>query len=150
MNRLLLLSALLLSSAWAQKSTGEIKGTVFDPSNNIVPQAALTARDTATGLTFSAKSGNDGAYLIPNLLAGSYDLSITAPGFQTSNYQGVIVETGRTANLPITLRIGTVTESVEVSGSAAMLETTSNQVAATIRNDYIKELPVSGRDTLSF
>src|SRR5215831_12546370 len=136
--------------AWSQKSTGEIKGTVFDPSNHAVPGVSLTARDAATGLSFSTVSGADGAYLITNLLAGTYDVSATAQGFQTTSVSAVIVETGRTANLTINLKIGTVTETVEVSGASAVLETTSNQVAATIRNDYIKELPYSGRDSLAF
>ena len=136
--------------AWSQKSTGEIKGTVFDPSNHAVPGVSLTARDAATGLSFSTVSGADGAYLITNLLAGTYDITATAQGFQTTSVSAVIVETGRTANLTINLKIGTVTETVEVSGASAVLETTSNQVAATIRNDYIKELPYSGRDSLAF
>jgi hypothetical protein len=141
---------MLIPAAWSQKSSGEIKGTIFDPSNTVVPKAAILAKDTSTGLAHSASSGADGAYLVPNLLAGTYDLTVTAPGFQTTAISGVIVETGRTSNLSVNLRMGTVNETVEVSGSAAMLETTSNQVSSTIRNDYVKELPLAGRDTLTF
>jgi hypothetical protein len=137
-------------AAFAQKSTGEIKGTVLDPGNAAVPKAAISARDLSTGITRTTNSGSDGAYLIPNLLGGTYDVTVTAPGFQTTVATGVIVEAGRTIDLVLNLKVGQITETVEVSGSAAMLETTSNQVAATIRNDYVKELPLSGRDTLSF
>ncbi|MBZ5499218.1 MAG: carboxypeptidase-like regulatory domain-containing protein [Acidobacteriia bacterium] len=150
--RLLILLLLLLfaGAAFAQKSTGEIKGTVFDPSNAVVPKATVTAKDLATGLTYTTTSGSDGIYLIPNLLSGKYDVSTTAPGFQTSVYSGIIVETGRITDLPVKLTIGAITQTVEVTGQAAMLEVTSNQVAATISNDYIKDLPLSGRDTLQF
>jgi hypothetical protein len=141
---------LFAGAAFAQKSTGEIKGTVFDPSNAVVPNAAVTAKDLATGLTYTATSGADGAYLVPNLLPGNYDVSVTAPGFRTSLLSRVVVETGRTTDLPVRLTIGTISQTVEVTGTVAMLELTSNQVASTIRNDYIKDLPLSGRDTLSF
>ena len=92
----LLLFLLFAGAAFGQKSTGEIKGTVLDPSGAVVQKAAVTAKDTATGLTYSAISGADGSYLIPNLLPGSYGVSVTAPGFQTSVFAEVVVATGRT------------------------------------------------------
>jgi hypothetical protein len=147
---LLLLFLLFAGTAFAQRSTGQIKGTVFDPSNAIVPMATITAKDLATGLAFTATSGTDGSYLIPNLLPGKYDVSVAAPGFQTSVFSGVVVETGRAKDLAVKLTIGAITQTVEVTGTLAMLEVTSNQVAATIRNEYIQDLPLSGRDTLSF
>ena len=146
----LLLCLLFAGAAFGQKSTGEIKGTVLDPSGAVVQKAAVTAKDTATGLTYSATSGADGSYLIPNLLPGSYGVSVTAPGFQTSVFTEVVVATGRTTDLPVKLTIGAITQTVEVTGTVAMLEVSSNQVAATIRNDYIQDLPLSGRDTLQF
>jgi hypothetical protein len=147
---IMLLFLLTAAAAAAQKSTGEIKGTVLDPSNAVVQKAVVTAKDLATGLTYTAASGTDGSYLIPNLLPGNYDVSVTAGGFQTSVFTGVVVTTGRTTDLPVKLTIGTVTQTVEVTGTVAMLEVTSNQVAATIRNDFIQDLPLSGRDTLTF
>lgn len=74
----------------------------------------------------------------------------SAPGFQTLLYPRVAVETGRATDLPMKLTIGAITQTIEVTGQAAMLEVTSNQVAATISNDYIEDLPLSGRDTLLF
>ena len=147
---LLLLFLLSAGAAFAQKSTGEIKGTILDPSNASVPKATVTAKDLATGLTYTATAGEDGSYLIPNLLSGNYDVTVTAQGFQTSIISKVVVETGRTRDLPVKLTIGAINQTVEVTGQAVMLEVTSNQVAATISNDYIKELPLSGRDTLQF
>ena len=70
MNHLLPLF-LLAAYAFAQKSTGEIRGTVQDPGNAVVPRADVTAKDSSTGLAFASVTGAEGAYLIPNLLPGS-------------------------------------------------------------------------------
>ena len=144
--RALLSFVLMVSAAWAQQSTGEITGTVMDPANAVVPRAVVTAKDTATGHSFETISREDGAYLVPNLLPGKYSVTVTAPGFETLVIDGIVVETGRAAQVPAKLVVGNVTQSVEVSGTAVALDTTSNQVADTVRNDYIKDLPLAGRD----
>ena len=140
----------LSAAAFAQKATGEIKGVVEDPANAFVPKASITALDKSTGLSFATVSGGDGAYIVPNLLPGSYSVTVGAPGFQTSVFDGVVVETGRATELPVHLSVGSVNQTVEVNSSAVALETTSNQVATTVRNDYIKDLPIDGRDVLQF
>ena len=141
---------LLATAALAQKTTGEIQGSVRDPQDAFVPKAAVTAKDLSTGLTYSTASRSDGTYLIPNLLAGTYSLTVTATGFQTEVLAGIVVETGRTTETPVHMTVGSVNQTVEVAGSAVALETTSNQVATTVRNDYIKDLPLDGRDVLQF
>ena len=145
-----LLCVLAAAAAWSQKTTGEIKGAVQDPANAYVPKASVVAKDLSTGLSFPTVSGADGEYLVPNLLPGTYTVTVTATGFQTSVIDRVTVETGRTTDLPIRLSVGAVTQTVEVTGTTAALETTSNQVATTVRNDYIKDLPIDGRDVLQF
>ena len=102
----------------AQKATGEIRGAVQDPGNAFVPKASITARDNSTGLTFGTVSGGDGAYIVPNLLPGSYSVTVTAPGFQTSVIDNVVVETGRSREVPVQLEVGAVSQTVEVSGSS--------------------------------
>jgi len=141
---------MLAGTGPAQKATGEIRGAVQDPGNAVVPKASITAKDTATGLVFRTASGADGSYLVPNLLPGTYTVSVSAPGFQTAVVDNIVVETGRATEAPVRLAVGAVTQTVEVSGSAVALETTSNQVATTVRNDYIRELPTNGRDVFQF
>src|SRR5262249_52899995 len=94
--------------------------------------------------------GSDGAYLIPHLVPGKYEVTVTAQGFQKSVLSNVVVDTDRTTNLNVNLRIGTITETVEVSDAATQLETQSTKVATTVRNDYIRDLPIDGRDVLQF
>ena len=110
--------------AFAQNSTGEIHGTVFDPSQTAVPKAQISATDTATGITKTTVSGADGSYLVPSLLDGTYTITVTAAGFQKSVYSGVVVDAGRITDMPLTLKLGTVNETVEVTAAAAPLETT--------------------------
>jgi hypothetical protein len=146
----LLSFVLMVSAALAQKTTGEIKGTIQDPENAFVPKASVSAKDTSTGLAFSTVSGGDGAYVVPNLLPGKYSMTVTAPGFQKSLIDDIVVETGRSTEVQVKLEVGAISQTVEVSGSAIALETTSNQVATTVRNDYIRDLPIAGRDVLQF
>jgi hypothetical protein len=137
-------------AAFAQVPTGEIKGTVVDPGNAVVPKADIVVKDAATGLTYAAQSGAIGDFLIPSLLPGTFSVTVTAPGFQRFVITGLVVETGRTLDVPVKLTLGAATETVEVTGAVAALETTSSQIATTVRNDYIAELPYAGRDVLNF
>ena len=141
---------LLCAAAFAQKATGEIHGTVFDPTHTIVPKAEISATDTATGIEKTTVSGADGSYLIPALLDGTYTVSATAQGFQKSVLSGVVVDAGRVTDVPITLALGKVNETIQVAADATPLETTSNQIATTVRNETIIDLPLAARDTLNF
>lgn len=131
-------------------STGEVHGVVRDPSGALVPNVSLKLTDTATGIEKSTTSTNDGAFILLNLQAGTYRLSATAPGFQTAVYDQVIVQTARTTDVVVLMKVGAVSETVEVTGTAAQLETSSSQIAATVSSNYIQNLPFSGRDTLTF
>ncbi len=135
---------------FAQKATGEIHGVVYDPSRTAVPKAQIVVTDTATGVTKAAASGADGSYLVPNLLDGTYTITVTAPGFERSVYSGVVVDAGRVTDMPLAVKLGAVTESVQVAADATPLETSSNQVGTTVRNDAIIDLPLAARDTLTF
>ena len=132
------------------RATGEIRGTVKDPSAALIPGVSLRAKDLATGNAAATASGTSGAYVFLNLQPGAYEVTAQASGFQTAVFPRIIVETARTVDLNITLAVGGVTESVEVTGVVPLLETTTNTVATTIRYDFIQDLPLSGRDTLQF
>jgi len=125
---LIFLAILSVAFAWGQRPTGDIRATVFDPSGTVVPRATLTITDKATGITKTAISGDNGLCLFLNLLAGTYDLSARGDGFQTSVYSGLVVDTGRATELRVELKLGTVNETVQVAGEAALLETSVTQV----------------------
>ena len=138
--------------AFGQGSTsGELHGTVRDPSGALIPSATVKAKDIATGIEKTATSAADGAFVLLNLQAGAYQVTVTSVGFQTGVYDSVIIQTGRVTDLPVGLKIGAVTQAVEVNGgAAAMLETTSQQVSTTVTSNFIQDLPFSDRNTLPF
>src|SRR5947209_6046533 len=110
---LLFLSSVMMlafaPAAVAQGSTtGEIRGVVRDPSGALVPGANVKARDIATGWEKSTTSAADGAFVLLSLQAGNYQVTVSAQGFQTSITEGVTVTTGRTTDLPVELKVGSV------------------------------------------
>jgi hypothetical protein len=130
--------------------TGEIVGTVVDPSGAVVPGATVTALDIATTITTTVTCSGDGGFVVPNLQPGTYRVTVTAKGFATAVYEGIIVAVDRTTNLTATLRVGPTTQTVEVSGVATVVETTATTVATTILSKEVTDLPVSGRDIMPF
>ncbi len=131
-------------------TTGQIRGTIMDPSGAGVPGADITAKDTSTGILKSVRSTPAGDYTLLDLQSGKYQLTVTLAGFEKAIVENVTVDTGRVTNQPVQLVIGSVTNVVEINGGAPVLETSSSQVATTIKNDFIQDLPLSGRDTLPF
>jgi len=130
--------------------TGEIHGVVKDPSGAVVPGAQIELKDQATGITKEAKSDAEGTFQFFNLPFGKYQVTVTMPGFQTAILKDVVIESGRKADIPVNLAVGQPSETVTVEAAAARLETTSNQIATTIPNSYIQELPLQNRDVLQF
>jgi len=140
------------SPAAAQvRTTGDIRGRVFDPNSAVVPGATIQVKDLATGKTQTTTSDEIGTFVILNLQPGAYELAASMAGFQTSVIPRVIVETARTTDVDVRLTVGAVSETVEITATgAAVLETTSNTVSTTVRSDFIQNLPLAGRFALPF
>jgi hypothetical protein len=142
---------LALSYGRAQVSTtGEVRGTVVDPGGAFVPGAELKLVNESAGTSRSTVSSQDGGFVFVRVEPGAYRLTAAAKGFQTAVTSGVVVETARTTDVVIHMTLGNVTETVEVSETAAALETSSTAVATTVRNELIHELPLNGRNILGF
>lgn len=143
---LLSIIATLITAGVAQvRTTGQISGTVVDPSNAVVAGATVTARDTATGLSQTATTNSSGQYGFPNLQPGHYQVTATAQGFATAVYNNLLIEAGRTRDLEIQMTIGQESQSVDVSSQGAVLETTTNTLASTIDPERVQNLPLAGQ-----
>jgi hypothetical protein len=119
--------ALALSPVLAQEITGAITGTVKDASGSAVPAATVKAANIATNLQVTARSDENGSYLLPNLPAGTYRLTISKEGFQTESHTEIFVNGGRTTTVDGDLKVGQVSSTVEVTSTPLM-----NQVDTTV------------------
>ena len=127
-------------------TTGNLSGTVTDPSGAVVPNATLILRNPAVGASVTQHSNSEGGYVFADLQVGTYTLTVSAQGFSNTVVQNVIIDTGRSININPMLKVGSANEEVSVTSNAQVLETTTNTLAATIRPDAVQQLPLSGRD----
>jgi carboxypeptidase family protein len=144
-----LLACILVAgiSASAQRPTGEIFGTVLDPSGAVVPQAGITATNRETALERETESNEGGTFSITHLLPGSYEVTATASGFGASS-ASIQVETGRISSLVFELPLATVHSSVEASTIAPLLDYQQHGVDGVVSRTQIENLPLNGREFL--
>src|SRR5579884_3299518 len=117
---------------WAQEVTGTIVGTITDPSGAPIKGATVTATDTNRGTLWSAKTNDTGAYSLLRLPIGSYSVKVAASGFDTAVRPAFPLQINQTARVDVQLRVGQVTESIEVNTEAPVLQTDNAQVGTVI------------------
>ncbi|MBZ5548109.1 MAG: carboxypeptidase regulatory-like domain-containing protein [Acidobacteriia bacterium] len=138
-----LMSAMLVG----QTFRGTILGTVTDPTGLLVAGATVKARNAGTGLERTTTTSGDGSYSIPELPIGSYTVTISQTGFQTSVTTNVEVNVATERRVDAQLKTGQVTQLVEVSGGdLPAIETTSNELGGVITSKIAADMPVNGRD----
>ena len=138
--------ALILGSiGWAQ-STAQIQGVIQDGSGAAVPGAEVKAMQTDTGATRIVTSGADGAYVLTNLPIGAYRIEVSKMGFSTYVQTGITLQVAGQPTVDIALKVGNVSEQVQVEANAALVETQSTNIGSVIENQRILELPLNGRN----
>lgn len=143
---LLLLSQLSVCSSAAQTFTGAILGTVKDSAGAVVPNAAVVATNTGTGVRSEISSDGEGSYAFPLLPPGSYQIEASAPGFRRYQQQGIRLQVQQQARVDISLAVGELTESVNVVADAAVVEATTSSIGKVVDNKRIRELPLNTRN----
>jgi Carboxypeptidase regulatory-like domain len=148
-SRLVLLSivvSVLFSVAAQAQDTASLTGSVKDPSGAAVANAEVAVASPTRGINRVTTTNSDGEYAVPALPPGSYDVTITAPGFKKYQAPGVILRVAQKVRNDVTLQVGATTTSIEVQGaSVAPVETESNEVAGTITGKEISQLQLNGR-----
>src|ERR1700735_1271271 len=129
-------------AAWGQ-TNGSIRGIVNDPSGAVVPGATVTATLTGTDSTRTVTSDSDGAFTIPELAVGSYDVTTDAQGFKKFVTKNVVVSIGHVNFITITLQVGGSADTVTVEANAVQVETTSTQLGAVMTDTAIAQLPMN-------
>jgi hypothetical protein len=122
---------------------GTIKGTISDPSGALVPNAAVTATHTATGVETRRETTSAGLFVIAPLAAGAYTVSVEASGFRKLVREQVVVDGLSTVELNLNLEVGATTESVTVRDAAPELNTADARLGQTMRNEVYTALPLS-------
>lgn len=131
----------------AQTFRGTILGTVTDPTGAVVSGARVVVRNVATGLERSTQTSADGSYSVPELPIGTYSVTISLAGFETSLTKGVVVDVATDRRVDAALKTGQVSQQVEVSGEELpQVDTTSAELGGTLTAQTIENLPVNGRD----
>src|SRR5207247_8379743 len=131
--------------AFAQTETGRITGHVTDPQGAAVPGATVTATNVSTGATRTTVTDETGSYVIANVLAAPYEVSVQLQGFKTSTKR-VTLPVGFTATVDTKLELGALTETVQVTAAATLVNVPNAEVATTVSQEQIRELPTLTRN----
>ena len=128
--------------AYGQAISGSLVGTVIDSSSAVVTNASVEATKIDTGVTTTTRTGSTGAYRFENLPVGTYRIVVMSRGFKTA-IQQVDVVLNQTGTLNFALTLGATSETIEVSGVAATIDTTSAQLQSTYDDRYSQELGIT-------
>ena len=152
MLRIFLASLLLTGMVFAQGvgASGDIRGTVTDPSGAVVTNANVTATDIAKGIKHTVATDNNGQYRLTGLQPATYSLSVSKSGFQSELAKNVVVNVGQTSTVDFPMKVSQVSEQVEVTAEPPVVETERGAQANVVTEQTIRDLPINRRDYLTF
>jgi hypothetical protein len=130
---------------YAQVSGAALSGTVTDSTHAAIPKADVTITAVATGVTRRVTTDSAGFYTTPNLLPGSYEVTVKAPGFSTEIRKGITLTVGAQQVLDIGMTVGQMTQAVQVTTEAPQVELASSAISAEVNSATVRELPLNGR-----
>ncbi len=137
--------------AFSQVITGDILGTVRDPSGGVVPGAKVVLTDTATGVQIAAATDSKGSYLFPWLKPAHYSVTVSKAGFQSSTISDIDLSVGQRAEEDFVLHVGAVSQKVTVSaGGTPLLETQTSSAGQVIGERFLMQLPTPMANGRSF
>jgi len=134
---LVLLSGVRLN---AQSTTG-ISGTVTDNSGAVIPNAHITATNTATGVASSAITSSEGTFTIVGVLPGRYSVTVDSQQFKKAQLD-VVVEVARITTVNVQMEVGATTETVQVQASVLSLDTAAPVIGTTLEPELVKNAPI--------
>src|SRR5882757_7208508 len=140
---------LLASRVYAQVAGAMLKGSVTDATGATVPKAQVSITDVATGIAHNVTTDAAGTYSAANLRPGDYQVRVTATGFAVEVRSGITLTVGAQQVLDISLRVGQMSQVVEVAGEAPTVELASSEISAEITSATVRELPLNGRSWTS-
>ncbi len=140
-SRVAALLAIAGTGLFGQSNFGSITGVVRDTSGGAIPAATVKVTDIGTNAVFTATSDASGVYSVPSLRPVTYEVSATAKGFQTTTVKDVKIDTSRTFAVDIVLKPGSISEVVNVTSDAPLLEAASGAVSQTVNARQMEDMP---------
>ncbi len=137
---------LCASLAHPQAVTGNISGTITDSSGAVIAGAQVIVANTATGVSTTLTSNEQGRYNAPDLVVGSYEVSASKSGFQTTVQKSINITVGSQWVANLTLKVGQTTETVTVESAVSQVETQSTAIASLVSPQQMRDLPLNGRN----
>jgi len=144
----LVLGCLALFTAAAFGQNSSIQGVVTDSAGAVIPGATIKITRPDTGVAQTVTTNEVGLYVAPLLGAGQYKLECTASGFAPLERPEIQLEVGQTVRVDFQMRVGTISESIEVSAGATLLQSETSDVGQVIDSKRIIEMPLNGRNYL--
>jgi hypothetical protein len=138
----LLLFAVAAPSAHAQVLYGSVIGTVADASGGVIPAAQVALMNKGTGASLETQTGSDGVFRFTNVLAGSYELTVTAGGFRAFTQELLTVTVNTVQRIDVAMQVGQVTETITVEGAALTLQTEKTDVNANLSPKEVTDMPL--------
>src|SRR6202048_1685024 len=129
----------------AFSQTAQISGVITDSSDAALPKAVVTALNRDTGISRASESNNVGYYTVPLLQPGNYMITVKATGFATQVRTGITLDVEDHQVFNITMQVGSLTQEVEVTGTAAEIQLSSSSISAVVNSTTVRELPLNGR-----
>ena len=148
--RAALVGLFLVSALFAQRDLGTITGIVRDPSGAAIPNAKVTITEVATNLIYTVSTNTAGEYVRPALKAGTYTVTAEAQGFRRVEQDNVVVTAGDRIGVNLTLPVGQITQSVEVSAAAPLLQTENTSQGADLNTQTLENVPLGGQRVFAF
>jgi hypothetical protein len=129
-------------AAFGQSDRGTITGTVADPAGAVVANAPIQARNVETGAQYEAATSNTGNFTIPQLPAGTYELTVSVPGFKKYTRQNLTMQVAQVVRVDIVIEVGSAAESVTVNEAAPLLKTETGDLSHNVSFKYLDDLPM--------
>jgi hypothetical protein len=144
----MVLTGLLGAISYAQQLTGSLNGTTYDQTGAVIPKATVQVKNVASGDTRQTTSNGSGYFTVTALPPGTYDVTVSAPGFNSWKQTGVVLNQGDNRTLPnIALAVGQSTQQVQVVSEAeSIAPVDTGEVATTLNTHMVSELSLQGRD----
>jgi hypothetical protein len=136
----------LVTASFGQVLTSRLEGTVTDAQGAAVPTAQVKVVNSQNGQTFNLLTDEKGYWSLPSLSTATYKITVTSQGFKTANVENVKLDAGVPATVNTTLEVGSLTETVEVTAGAEILQTASATVTSTLVGRQLHELPFTSRN----